>query len=91
MLLAVVGQAYLREDVVAEAPPAPAAVESITLSARPETDARGAALPASEAPSAAGARPEAVSPEARGAEPLGVASNDGSLHPARTQHRGAPE
>jgi hypothetical protein len=78
MLLALVGQAYLREDVIAEAQPASAGVESITLSARPETDARGAALPGSEAPAASGARPEAVPPEARGAEPLGVASSDRS-------------
>jgi hypothetical protein len=85
MLLAVVGQAYLRDEVVAEAQPTPAEVESITLSARPETDARGAALPGSETPSASAASGARLAPglpgalsEERGAAPTGVASSDGS-------------
>ena len=98
MLLAVVGQAYLREGVVAEAQPTPAEVESITLSARAETGANGAALPGSEAPSeaaASGAQPalglptvlreEQGSREERGAEPPGVARSNGShTQPAPT-------
>lgn len=49
LLLAVVGQAYLREnaggEAVAQTPPTPAELESLTLAARPGTDARGAAWP----------------------------------------------
>jgi hypothetical protein len=96
MLLALVGQAYLREDVVAETQPTPAELESITLSARPETDARGAAWPgaAASAPPATGTSaalqesaasggelPGVAQPEARSAEPLGVASSNGADSP----------
>lgn len=88
LLLAGLGQAYLRGDVVADGSSAPAQLESVTLSARPDV---APADSASEASSNGGGAPTSgapVSPRASGTAAIGSAAV-GALASAEHDGRGA--
>jgi hypothetical protein len=82
LLLAGLGQAYLRSDPIAEAPSAPAQLESVTLSARPEAAAANAGAEA--------AADEGVASGAAGtASARGAATGAERSTPARSRNAAA--
>jgi hypothetical protein len=84
LLLAGLGQAYLRGDVVADGSSAPAQLESVTLSARPDVAPAGSSETSNNGGGVTTSAP--ASPRASGTASVGTAAVGA---PAGTEHEGS--